>query len=63
MIDNLTILSTTLAILFVVVRALRLDRTMPWFQARSEPDPKPAAEPRDRRRQVAPAPPPWRRTR
>lgn len=35
MIDNFTILFTTLAILYVVVRAAKLDRILPWYETRS----------------------------
>ena len=35
MIDNFAILFTTLAILYVMVRAAKLDRVLPWFETRS----------------------------
>jgi hypothetical protein len=35
MIDNFAILVTTIAVLIIMVRAAKLDRTQPWFVVRS----------------------------
>ena len=35
MIDNATILFTTLMTVYVLYRAVRLDRALPWFETRS----------------------------
>ncbi len=58
MIDILTILCSTLAVLFVAVRAWRLDRTRPWFDPAAEASfDRGSEEPAARR----PAPRPGRR--
>ncbi len=54
MIDIFTIVVTTGAIMFVIVRAVALDRKLPWFA--------PPAAGTDRTR-TPHATPPWRRTR
>ena len=51
MIDNLTILFTTIVTVFIVWRAARMDKVMPWFRAElpngEQPDP-PSRSPRRR---------------
>ena len=52
MIDLLCILFTTGMILMVVVRAVMLDRTLPWFRAiapNADPTPAPSGRPSSRR--------------
>jgi hypothetical protein len=46
MIDNFCVLVSTIMCLVVIVRAVQLDRILPWFQAEKAPEPKaePAAE-------------------
>jgi hypothetical protein len=55
MLDLTAIMFSTIIMLFVLVRAVHLDRIMPWFKRASSPPAKPAA---GGRRQVAPRP--WR---
>ena len=48
MIDNLTILFSTLMVLFVAFRSIKLDRVLPWFPRPSlEPAPQPVAPPEE----------------
>jgi len=35
MIDNFSILSSTLMVLYIVWRAAKLDRVLPWFETRA----------------------------
>jgi hypothetical protein len=44
MIDNLVLLVTTSVIIYVVIRAVQLDKTLPWFTAGQ---PTPTASPQD----------------
>jgi hypothetical protein len=37
MIDDFALLSTTLCILYVLVRAVALDRSLPWFGDEASP--------------------------
>ena len=46
MLDTLTILFSTICVLFVVVRAIKLDRDLPWFPRPSPPEGIKAAQPR-----------------
>ena len=43
MLDAFAILSSTLCILYVVLRAAQMDRTLPWFDREPAPDRKPAS--------------------
>ena len=57
--DLLGIVFSTAMIIFVVFRAVQLDRTRPWFEA-AQPEPEQATVQPGR----SPAPPvPWRGTR
>ncbi len=51
MLDLAGILFSSIMMLIVIVRAMRLDRTQPWFQAISVKDspPTPGAKPWQRR--------------
>lgn len=44
MINTLSILVSLVGVVFVVVRAVMLDKTLPWFA----PPPKPAPDPKGR---------------
>jgi hypothetical protein len=61
MIDNLAILISTIMILYVLLQAIRLNRTMPWFPRASRPPsglPRPATHgPSPERPPSAPARP------
>lgn len=46
MIDNFSILLSSIACLFVVVRAILLDRLTPWFGSVKSAEPDAQAEPR-----------------
>jgi hypothetical protein len=39
MIDNFTILVSTIVIIYILLQAIRLNRTMPWFPRVSPPPP------------------------
>lgn len=52
MIDNFAILFSTLMVMFIVIRAARMDRERPWFETRSlyEQEQKRQAERKAKRR-------------
>ena len=52
MIDNFAILFSTIMVMFIIVRAARLDRVRPWFETRSlfEQEQKREAERKTKRR-------------
>lgn len=43
MVDTLSILMSLFGVVFVVVRAVKLDRTVPWFQT-LPPQPEPPGQ-------------------
>ena len=46
MIDNLSILFSTVLVVYVLVRAAVLDRQRPWFDKAADADKRPAPAPR-----------------
>jgi hypothetical protein len=63
MIDNFSIFFTTIITVYVIWRAARLDKKLPWFPAVTDDNgakpPEPARDWRGRARREAPLP--WRR--